>query len=1065
MSKNLFYKILGVEEAQGERVVLMLVMGFFMGIFLATFTVASETLFLAQFDEQTELPFAFLASGVVGLIATYFFNFFQGRIKYKSLVLIFLFLMTVLVLFILAGFYYEVNSRRVVFAAFVCAGPFLAISMLIFWGTFGRIFNLRESKQIIGNIDTGTLVASILALFSIPFILRLLPQTYDLYIISTVSVVVILITLVVISSKYPFVEGVAEEDKGKPRRYSYRQLFKNGYTKVMAAFVIVSAISVAFIDFTFLNVTSQQFPVERDLAGFLAYFEGTIVIFSFLFQTFVTDRIISMYGLKVSLLINPILLGLLTAGALLVGTIFGFSAEASNFIIFFLVISMSKLFLDALKDALDGPSFKLYFLPISANIKFDVQTKVEGVINVFAGLIAGSLILIMSRINIFNLLSLVLLVIPLVVAWYFLTRKMHGKYRDTLKDTLEDNRKQTAVSLKADFSNDLILEDQISDASPDKQLLILNLMERIEPMSFEKNIGKYTKSNYGNLQDFAKKKSSDIEIDIDKQYKAFLKDENFISETRRLAANALKSADASDLLSLDPRQLSALAKSPDPKIREFIARILRKVNSAETHFIALELLRDTHPQVKIAAINTTRILKIEDSWPVLVDLLGTTTYFTFASAALVNMGEKAIPYLEKAFNKSGQLTIIQLRILHIYGRIGGTMAMNALWDKIDFPDKTMLYYIMNGFRYNNYRVDEEKLIKVKGLLETALGVTLWNLAAYDEISDVPQNEPLREALKEEINENYDRVYLLLGLIYDPNSINLVRKNIESETAEGYAFGLELLDIFIDPDVKPMLFPILDDISVAEKLNLLQDYFPREKFSEIDSLRQIINRNYNQISRWTKACAVFSMSNLNVEMVTNTIIAQLFNPDPLLREISAWLIYTKNREEYQGVENRLKRNIRNELDEILLNSKFLDQVTPQMLLRFEKVLYLKKLPLFNQISGEILASLVDIIESQVKEPGEYIFHDLNQWDKDLLILVEGKVIVEGDKGHYHEMAKDEVLGDFLFQDLEDKKINAFVLEKSVVFSIGKGRLYELMSKSDLLTRQFIANWENLKKTEN
>ena len=60
----------------------------------------------------------------------------------------------------------------------------------------------------------------------------------------------------------------------------------------------------------------------------------------------------------------------------------------------------------------------------------------------------------------------------------------------------------------------------------------------------------------------------------------------------------------------------------------------------------------------------------------------------------------------------------------------------------------------------------------------------------------------------------------------------------------------------------------------------QDDFPREKYNYIQVLYEIINRNYNQINRWTKACAVYSLSNIPRIKVNDSLLAQLFNPDPL-----------------------------------------------------------------------------------------------------------------------------------------------------------------------------------------
>ena len=64
-------KIFDIEHDEVERVVLLLVMGFSMGMFMAAMSVASQSLFLNFFDEETELPIAFVVSGGFGLQKTF----------------------------------------------------------------------------------------------------------------------------------------------------------------------------------------------------------------------------------------------------------------------------------------------------------------------------------------------------------------------------------------------------------------------------------------------------------------------------------------------------------------------------------------------------------------------------------------------------------------------------------------------------------------------------------------------------------------------------------------------------------------------------------------------------------------------------------------------------------------------------------------------------------------------------------------------------------------------------------------------------------------------------------
>jgi len=61
------------------------------------------------------------------------------------------------------------------------------------------------------------------------------------------------------------------------------------------------------------------------------------------------------------------------------------------------MVAMSKLLVNFLRDALDTPVFKFYYVPIDKTIKLDAQTKVEGVVTATATLIAGGLIVLINQ--------------------------------------------------------------------------------------------------------------------------------------------------------------------------------------------------------------------------------------------------------------------------------------------------------------------------------------------------------------------------------------------------------------------------------------------------------------------------------------------------------------------------------------------------------------------------------------------------------------------------------------------------------------------------------------------
>ena len=83
-------------------------------------------------------------------------------------------------------------------------------------------------------------------------------------------------------------------------------------------------------------------------------------------------------------------MALFTLGAIITGHIFEYEVKTDEFILFFVLIAVGKAFTASLKDALENPAFKLFFLPLDIKIRFDIQTRIEGVVNEVAVFFAGA---------------------------------------------------------------------------------------------------------------------------------------------------------------------------------------------------------------------------------------------------------------------------------------------------------------------------------------------------------------------------------------------------------------------------------------------------------------------------------------------------------------------------------------------------------------------------------------------------------------------------------------------------------------------------------------------------
>src|SRR5690242_2261760 len=135
---NRFVELLKFKSQEQKQVALMLAVGFFMGVFIATYQVTADSLFLNRIGYQ--LNKAFLVAGALGIMSTAAFSFFQNRIKFSTLSLVSIGLIGVFS----GAAYYLMHygnpdyQNYYIFVMYCMSSPMTAVLLLSYWGTFGR---------------------------------------------------------------------------------------------------------------------------------------------------------------------------------------------------------------------------------------------------------------------------------------------------------------------------------------------------------------------------------------------------------------------------------------------------------------------------------------------------------------------------------------------------------------------------------------------------------------------------------------------------------------------------------------------------------------------------------------------------------------------------------------------------------------------------------------------------------------------------------------------------------------------------------------------------------------
>jgi AAA family ATP:ADP antiporter len=1036
-----------VEERQMIR--LMLGVGFFMGVFNATYQVVADAIFLKRLPHQ--LNSAFLTAGVLGILATAIFSWLQNQIRFSLLVTISL----TGVVFFTTGVYWayhfgpEIYHDQVVYMMYSATGPITAILLMSYWGVFGRLFDFRQSKRIISWIDSGQLMAAIIAFFLFPITSAFFGDTSNYLIVSAISIFGAAILMIVTSTRFTLTRNNPSElGKEFKRETRITKVLKDPYGLSLSAMAVISMICFVFTQFSFQQLSNVQYPEQTDLANFLAYFNGSIYLISLLMQTFVNERILGNYGLRISLFILPISLIIFSVASLISGGVIGTSPtdNPTLFVFFFIFIALTRWFNWMLRDSLETPIFKLFFIPLDSRFRFSIQSKVEGVINESGRLLAGAIIFGLSLIVFFNAIWISALILLAAIAYFYLVNNLYNGYRSKIREKLET---KDAAQEKLEFGLTAIrkkLEEFLFTPNPSRSIFSFKLLEKINPVLVPNWVNALMKHESDEVQEFAQHRMNEIKgLTVSERYIIYSRTpiEGKIKLTKQQIELMLRSGGE-----ITRTRIQQLTRSSHAEDRIYASELLLHSTSEENLSYLIELLNDTDTKVRTTAIKTASKRFNDEVIFVLIESLPNPIFCNPAIESLVLIGAKSLNQLENSFYRAGQSNATLIKIIQVMGRIGGNRAKELLWNKIDFPDRVVVSHILLALGDAGFKAGVSQITRIKYAIEADIADVSWNLNAVEEIGDGDDVRELKNALRVEIQNDTEHLYKLMAMLYDTRSIQLVKENIESGTAEGATYAVELLDIFLSEQLKQRVIPVLDDLTDAEKISRLEVLYPRFKLDNKLVLKFLINRDFTQSNRWTKACALHRIGSLRLREFELDLIAQLFNPDRLIREVAAWALFQIDQNLYHTNVKRLGVDLKITLDKVILSGAHSE------LMEFEKIKFYHSLEELSDIPGITLSYLADISEEISLKSDEVL--RLDQSLNDYFYITYSGSVDYYSKGKFVRLfGKGEFIGEML---ATSGFRNAHLLQAksdTVLLKIPKTSTYELLAERITLTEKFLA----------
>jgi hypothetical protein len=362
---------------------------------------------------------------------------------------------------------------------------------------------------------------------------------------------------------------------------------------------------------------------------------------------------------------------------------------------------------------------------------------------------------------------------------------------------------------------------------------------------------------------------------------------------------------------------SASYKPGDEKMSDSI-RALSGTRKPQTTEI-LRLLRESSIESKRQAIFIIGKFGFSDLSTEVCGCLSIPGLTSDASEVLKSFGQEAESALIRLYLSSSGNTVLCRTILQLLGKrcnsdISGFLFLR-LWANSRQVKELAIKYLVNC----KFKPADKETERLNQLSSEIIGIITWCLAV--KIALVRDNDTfLLDKIKNEITRWYKFLYSILSITYNSGTVAVINENIETGTMESVSYALEMTDTMVSDIIKPQLIYLLDLVPDEVKLRNLYQFYALEIPDRKKILEDIINRDYNLISLWTKACALRKLTGIDDYDIAESVTALLFSPEEIIREEAAYLITRSNPELYVSASERIPDSIKNHLDNIISGTR-------------------------------------------------------------------------------------------------------------------------------------------------
>ncbi|HEU5165705.1 MAG TPA: hypothetical protein VFU29_09220 [Chitinophagaceae bacterium] len=910
MSRRPFLlKLLNVRPVEWKVVSQLFWLQFFMGTGIAFFFTASFSHFLEKFS-ASQVAWVMIVSSPLLFFTGWVFNKFEHRMHLTRVGTIVIILMAISILILQLSSNW-IKDDWFYYLTFAWYYVLYLASNLCFWSITSTLFDVRESKRLFAVISGGDVPAKFIgytmAYFFVTAIgpLNMLWPAFA-FMLGALPFLYQLSKSGVVHHHHHHHSDHAEFIQGKGFKVFVKRFTLNTLIRRLAVLTFIISASLAIINYAFYTEVKEQH--DKDLSTFIIQFMAASQIIALLVKIILTGRIVTSIGIKKSLLITPlVLLGLLI---IIISAIYA----ASESKLVFYAFGVAAIAVEVLRTTITNPVFLTVMQPLNPNARSKAHAIVKGIMDPFAFLFSGVLLIFINSLKPGNELLIIcyilaffgaswIISILLVNSSYHLTllKAISSRFfsQDEFKLSDDEIQQQILKKIKTGNETEIInilqmLNTQISGSSKE---IIFELLDH--PST---NIKKVTLLllQTRNIRGAETKLKFLADHDNDKEIQilavqSLCKEQN----EHQYLKHYLHHHDAG----IKAAALIGMLKSLDKENRQYAENIITDLihsNYAKDKQTALQVLTEVkdvycHPHLTefFSADRNLRLAAFKAIGRSAHQLLleRVLTYFKehplHVGASLQAAGEKSIPFILKAISNNNNNAFLREKLITVLGKIGGNNAQTTLFELLDkYPSAAGT--IVKSLHRSRYRATEETEEKLE---EVSLAYIIYGaeLLYMQSLLEPDENYSLlNSSLNIELTEIRNVLICLFGCLYDHEKAFKIKQGLDMKKKESVANAMELIDMIVKKELAIPFNKLYEPTDIEYRSNSLKSYLPTNKVSQAQEIfSKILEEKPILYNVWTKACSMYVSKKTSIAISPGLIEKFKDSENLLLKETALY----------------------------------------------------------------------------------------------------------------------------------------------------------------------------------